>query len=63
VYLGLNTIKNMALSFAALGVLPKNNAAGFDVQEYLMHSLTTAGLARWFAINLKWRMLIRPTVI
>jgi putative nucleotidyltransferase with HDIG domain len=46
VYLGLNTIKNMALSFAALGVLPKNNAAGFDVQEYLMHSLTTAGLAR-----------------
>ena len=46
VYLGLNTIKNMALSFAALGVLPKNNAAGFDVQDYLTHSLVTANLAR-----------------
>ncbi len=46
VYLGLNTVKNMALSFAALGVLPRENAAGFDIQRYLMHSLTTAGLAR-----------------
>ncbi len=46
VYLGLNTVKNMALSFAAMGSLPKQNAAGFDVQRYLMHSLTTASLAR-----------------
>jgi putative nucleotidyltransferase with HDIG domain len=46
VYLGLNTIKNMALSFAALGALPQNNPAGFDVQRYLLHSLTTASLAR-----------------
>jgi len=46
VYLGINTIKNMALSFAAMGVLPQQNAAGFDVQRYLMHSLTTASLAR-----------------
>ena len=46
VYLGLNTVKNMALSFAAMGVLPQQNAAGFDVQRYLMHSLTTASLAR-----------------
>ena len=46
VYLGLNTIKNMALSFAAAGMLPPQNAAGFDIQRYLMHSLTTAGLAR-----------------
>ena len=46
VYLGLNTVKNMALSFAAMGTLPKDNAAGFDVQRYLMHSLTTASLAR-----------------
>ena len=46
VYLGLNTIKNMALSFAAMGVLPKRNAAGFDIQRYLLHSLTTATLAR-----------------
>jgi putative nucleotidyltransferase with HDIG domain len=46
VYLGLNTVKNMALSFAAMGSLPKHNAAGFDVQSYLLHSLTTASLAR-----------------
>ncbi len=46
VYLGLNTIKNLALSFAAMGTLPPQNAAGFDVQQYLMHSLTTASLAR-----------------
>lgn len=46
IYLGLNTIKNMALSFAVVGVLPQQNAAGFDMQKYLMHSLTTASLAR-----------------
>jgi len=46
VYIGLNTIKNMALSFAVIGVLPPNNAAGFDMQRYLMHSLVTASLAR-----------------
>jgi putative nucleotidyltransferase with HDIG domain len=45
-YLGLNTVKNMALSFAVMGTLPKHNAAGFDIQRYLMHSLTTASLAR-----------------
>jgi len=52
VYLGLNTIKNMAMSFAAMGALPQHNAAGFDVQRYLMHSLTTASLAR--ALCLKY---------
>ena len=46
IFLGLNTIKNMALSFAAVGILPRMNAAGFDIQRYLMHSLTTASVAR-----------------
>ena len=46
VYIGLNTIKNMALSFAVIGVLPQNNTAGYDMQRYLMHSLITASLAR-----------------
>lgn len=46
VYLGLNTIKNMALSFAAMGTLSQDNAAGFDIQRYLLHSLATASLAR-----------------
>ena len=46
VYLGLNTIKNMALSFAVIGALPQRNPAGFDFQRYLVHSLATASLAR-----------------
>ena len=49
VYLGFNTIKNLALSIAAVGVLPKDNASGFDVQQYLLHSLSTAGLAKALA--------------
>ncbi len=46
VYLGVNTIKNLALSIAAIGVLPKENKAGFDIQRYLLHSLTVAGVAK-----------------
>jgi putative nucleotidyltransferase with HDIG domain len=46
VFLGFNTIKNLALSIAAIGMLPKSNAAGFDVQEYLLHSLATANIAK-----------------
>ena len=49
VYLGFNTIKNLALSIAAIGMLPKDNASGFDVQQYLLHSLATAGLAKKLA--------------
>lgn len=46
VLLGFNTIKNMALSIATLGVLPKINQSGFDTQNYLKHSLSTAAIAR-----------------
>lgn len=49
VYLGLNTIKNLALSFAAVGMLPRMTTAGFDIQSYLMHSLTTASIGRQLA--------------
>lgn len=49
VYLGFNTIKNLALSIAAIGMLPKDNAAGFDGQQYLLHSLTTASIAKQLA--------------
>lgn len=49
VYLGFNTIKNLALSIAAIGMLPKNNEAGFDVQQYLLHSLATAALSKQIA--------------
>jgi len=46
VYLGINTIKNLALSFAAVGILPRFNTTGFDIQRYLMHSLTVAAVSR-----------------
>ncbi len=46
VYLGINTVKNLALAIAAVGALPKRSPRNFDVQQYLVHSLNTAGLAR-----------------
>jgi putative nucleotidyltransferase with HDIG domain len=49
VYLGFNTIKNLALSIAAIGMLPKDNESGFDVQQYLLHSLSVAGIAKSLA--------------
>lgn len=49
VFLGFNTIKNLALSIAAIGMLPKHNAAGFEIQNYLLHSLSTAGIAKRLA--------------
>lgn len=53
VYLGFNTIKNLALSIAAIGMLPKDNASGFDVQQYLLHSLATAAIAKQLSIRVK----------
>lgn len=52
VYLGFNTIKNLALSIASVGILPKQNIAGFDIQQYLLHSLTTAGIAKLLGAKL-----------
>ena len=53
VYLGFNTIKNLALSIAAIGIMPKQNSSGFDVQQYLLHSLATAGLAKHLATRVQ----------
>jgi putative nucleotidyltransferase with HDIG domain len=52
VYLGFNTIKNLALSIAAIGILPPHNAADFDVEKYLLHSLSTAVIAKQLAVRL-----------
>jgi len=52
VLLGFNPIKNLALSIAAIGMLPQTSAAGFDSHQYLLHSLSTAGLARKIAQRL-----------
>ena len=49
VMLGMNTVKNMALAVSAAGMLPRQNAAGFDTGEYLRHSLVVAGVARAIA--------------
>ncbi len=46
VFLGFNTIKNLALSIATLGTLSNKNAAGFDTHSYLKHSLSTAAIAK-----------------
>lgn len=52
VYLGFNTIKNLALGIAAIGMMPANNAAGFDGKQCLLHSLSTAGIAKQLALRL-----------
>lgn len=52
VYLGFNTIKNLALGIAAIGMLSKHNDAGFDVDQYLLHSLSTAGIAKLLATQI-----------
>ena len=51
VYLGFNTINNLSLSIAAIGMLPKTNEAGFDGQQYLLHSLATAAIAKQLALK------------
>ena len=53
VYMGFNTIKNLALSIAAIGMLPKDNESGFDAQQYLLHSLATAALAKQLAAKVR----------
>lgn len=52
VFLGFNSLKNLALSIAAIGMLPVNHLAGFDGQRYLLHSLATAGMAKQLALRL-----------
>lgn len=46
VHLGINSIKNMALSVAAIGALPAQNKAGFDNKAFLLHSLSCASLCK-----------------
>lgn len=50
VYLGFNTIKNLALAIAAIGILPAHVVGGFDGRQCLLHSLSTAGVARQLAL-------------
>ena len=53
VYLGLNTVKHVALAIAAIGSLPRENDASFDMDDYLLHSLTTAVMVRALAKKIR----------
>ena len=49
VYLGLNTVKNLALSIATVASLPRNNCTGFNTNQFLLHSMTTASISQRLA--------------
>lgn len=49
VYVGINTIKNVAISIAAIGMLPHTSSGGYDLNRFLNHSLTTAAISRLLA--------------
>lgn len=51
VYIGANTIKHLAISIAAIGALPRENTAGFDMQAFWTHSLVTGSAARLIALR------------
>ena len=53
VIIGFNTVKNMALSIAAIGILRLKISAGFDLEGFLLHSLSTATIAKLFAKNMR----------
>jgi HD-like signal output (HDOD) protein len=48
-FIGLNTLKNVALTLAAVGALPTNNKAGLKMDEFLENSLAVGGTCRWLA--------------
>lgn len=49
IFIGINTIKNLALTIAAMGMLPSRNDAGMDMNQFLLHSLGVAGLSKRLA--------------
>ena len=48
-FIGLNTLKNVALTLAAVGALPTNNKAGLEMDKFLSYSLAVGGATRWLA--------------
>lgn len=49
IHIGLNTIKNIALGVAAMGMLKPNNKANFNTSSFLLHALTTAIISKMLA--------------
>jgi putative nucleotidyltransferase with HDIG domain len=52
VYAGFNTIKNLSVSIAAIGVLPRKNAINFDIDALLLHSIGVAIVSKRLANSL-----------
>ncbi len=48
-FIGLNTLKNVALTLAAVGALPTDNRAGLKMDDFLENSLAVGGTCRWLA--------------
>jgi len=53
VYVGFNTIKNIALTIAAIGVLPSSSKGGLDMEQFLLHSIGTATIAHLLSDRLR----------
>lgn len=51
VYVGINTIKNVAISVATTGALPKTNKAGLNMNRFWEHSLAVGVIAKLLADN------------
>jgi len=49
VYLGLNTVKNLALSIATIQAIPHKKLDNFNSHQCLFHALTTASIAQRIA--------------
>lgn len=52
VYLGLNTLKNVALGLAAVGVIPKSASRQLDMGGFWLHSLAVATCTRMLGFKL-----------
>ena len=52
VYLGLNTLKNVALGLAAVGVIPKSASGRLDMGAFWLHSLAVATCTRMLGFKL-----------
>ncbi len=46
VYLGLNTLKNVALGLAVVGAFPSKKMPGFTPEEFWLHSLSVAAISK-----------------
>ncbi len=52
-YLGLNTVKNLAVGIAAVGILSTEGVGGLNTNAFLHHSLATAVIARRLGMKIK----------